>query len=191
MDLYPSKEARQLAKLSPFRTRHNRILIDAGIGRRILDSRSPVNTFGSSSEFSEATLLYPTRKKLGNMTLEKLCGIPSSFSDSCSELPQSEADWQELLLTQPDAFAIQLGRVDADGRGGYSQTVVFAGVQLDRSLSPLTVLEFKGIEKADASEFAGMLDEVDSYRSLYELSCLDEETLINTSIMTNGTTPLR
>lgn len=188
-ELAPEEEAIQRAALTRLRNRHHHHLVTTGVARRMLDAHVPVNYMQNADEFTEGTLLFPFRQKVGQIAIGILWGGAESISGSCRTAPQDLDEWGRFLHVFPNADALMLSRLDAHERG-YSQATIFAGIQLVRGELEAGIMPLDGIEPDDVVELGGLIREVDERHLSGELSCLEPETLVNLTISRVAPIPL-
>jgi hypothetical protein len=194
MEISPEESDRQLSVLTRLRTNQHRFLIESGIARRVLDAEIEANSGKDSSEFTEATLLFPIRHSLSSIPIGRLVGVDSSLVGCISKnnnpiLTNSIAGAFNFFDRHPDAYEICIHRVDAI-KHGFKINGLTLGIQLDKNDPGQRNIALDGIEKSDIYEVLGLLKEVESYKSSGELSCLDGEKLVNVHIDRDGPTPM-
>ena len=189
-ELSSVEEKRQLKLLAETRTRHHRALVNSGIARRILDTEAPVNFMQNGDEFTEGTLLYPTRKKVADIAIGSLWGIRQTVSGSCAKAPQDLGEWGTYLRQFPDADMVMLGRIEAHRDNGWGVNTIYVGIQQKRDSLEKGFMPLDGVEAADLTELGILLGEVKEIRESRDLSCLDPGSLINTTISRHAPTPM-
>lgn len=189
MELAPDEEARQLAVLTKLRVKQHLLLVESGIARRILDASVPMNYMKNSDDFTEGTLLYPARKKVGDMAIGALWGGEATVSGSCVHAPRVLGGWYERGKLLPAEDMILLGRLDAL-HNGWQSSLVYAGLQHQRGDLSLGFTPLDNISGADLLQMGELIAEVEQVREAEGLTSLDQETLVNTEIGRHGPTPM-
>jgi hypothetical protein len=188
--LSPEEERRQLGVLSELRNRHHTTLVTSGIAQRVLDVGAPVNYLQNGDDFTEGTLLFPTRKKILEVAIGTLCGIRETISGSCTSAPQDIGEWFEYLDQYPDADLVKLGRIEAHRNNGWEIATIFVGIQQKRDSLENGFIPFDGVEVSDLIDLSKLLHEVKVAKESLNLSCLDPDSLMNTTIGRYAPTPL-
>jgi hypothetical protein len=191
IELTSSEHNRQLTLLKKLRYRHHARLGATGIAQRAFDEPIPINFIRNVDQFTESTLLFPLRKKLGDVPIGRLWGGSASYSVSCNALPQNIHDWLAFLRMFPDADVLKVGRHDAAHRGGWQRSIIDVGVQLDRADKDRGILPLDGIAREDAVAVSGLILEVETLRQANRLTALNADTLQNEDLTINhGPYPL-
>ncbi len=190
IELSPDEEQRQLRILTMTRTRHHRDLVESGIARRILDAEAPVNYMQNADDFTEGTLLYPTRRKVEDIAIGSLWGIKETISGSCKRAPQNLGEWGYYLQKYPNADMVMLGRIDAHKNNGWGLTTIYVGIQRERDSELKGFLQLDGVEAADLTVLGRLLGELKEVRESQDLTCLDPDSLINSTIGRHAPTPM-
>lgn len=189
LELSTKEEKRQLRVLTELRTRHHNRLVDSGIARRILDAEAPVNYLQNGDDFTEGTLFYPTRKKVAELAIGSLWGIEETVSGSCVNAPQDLAQWGAYLHLFPNADIVMLGRIEAHNNG-WGVNTIYVGMQHERDSLSDSFMPLNGVEQADILVLGELLDEVKTVRESQDLTCLDPDSLVNTTIGRYAPTPM-
>lgn len=190
LDLSPEEEKRQLGILTELRTRHHEFLVNSGIARRVLDAEAPVNFMQNGDDFTEGTLFYPTRKRIFDIAVGILGGIRETISGSCQSAPQDFREWSEYLNRYPEADMVNLDRIEAQRDNGCVISTIYVGIQQKRDSLEDGFIPIDGVEMVDLIDLGRLLHEVKTAKEALNLSCLDEEYLINTGIGRFAPTPL-
>jgi hypothetical protein len=189
IELSSEDEARQLKILTELRNRQHRLLVESGIARRMLDAKVPVNYMQNGDDFTEGTLLYPTRTELSQTAIGRLWGVRETISGSCRQAPQNLEAWRDFFYEHPHSDVVMLGRLEALEKG-YSQSTIYTGIQLERGNPDVGIIPMNGIQSSDATDLGQLLKEVEEKHASGELSCLEPGSLVNLTIGRFGPTPL-
>ena len=186
----PKERARQLKVLGELRTRQQEFLIESGIARRIVIADSSARSDPTASgEFTERTLLFPTRQALGGMAIAKLTGGLDSLSERGSNLPQSSEAWNQFVGVNPTADVVLVGRVDVSVDGGWRERQFQTGIQLVRGIPEAGGISLDLVLPEDLSALMRLLKEVEDTRFDKAVTCIDQEKLINLTIPSTGPLP--
>lgn len=181
-------EARELQLLTRIRTQHHLALVETGVARRIIDADIPINYMANKDEITEGTLFFPRRSPLSKTSIGVTWGGSASLSGSCSLLPQDLGGWMDLINEFPDADVLMLGRLDAHPRG-WGVATVFTGIQLTRN-AEVGIIPLDGVSIEDQLVITGMMREVQGLIDEGQLTCIDDDSLINDSMERHGPTPM-